>query len=90
MAGWNVHGAPKGPDSINNGIDIVKRYFVNITETSLGLKRESKLYKWQEDKEGKPVKKPVDRDNHSWDGIRYVCLSEIGDPVGKIIDIDVV
>lgn len=88
--GWNIHPAPKGPDSIKAGIDIVKRYMVNITSRSAGLDRERKFYKWAQDKEGNDLQKPVDRDNHSWDGIRYVCLSEIGEPKGKIIDVDVI
>ncbi len=89
-AGWNVHPAPKGPDSIKAGIDIVKRYPMNITKRSIGLIRESKMYKWAQDKDGKELNKPVDRDNHSWDGIRYVCLSEIGEPAGRIIDVSTV
>lgn len=88
--GWNIHPAPKGPDSIKAGIDIVKRYPVNITRRSVGLIKEAKMYKWAQDKYGNELQKPVDRYNHSWDGIRYVCLSEIGEPKGRIIDVDVV
>ncbi len=88
--GWNIHPAPKGKDSVKNGIDIGKRYWINITERSLGLIRESKLYKWQVDKNGNQLQIPVDRDNHTWDWIRYILLSEIGEPKGAIIDIDVI
>lgn len=88
--GWNIHPAPKGPDSIKNGIDIILRFVVNITKRSEGLKVERNYYKWAEDKEGNRLQKPVDSYNHSWDGIRYVCLSEIGDPVAKILDAEVI
>ncbi len=87
--GWNIQPAPKGPDSVRNGINIILRFIVNITKRSKGLLSERNLYKWAEDKEGNRLQKPVKGNDHSWDGIRYVCLAEIGDPIGKIISVDV-
>lgn len=73
---WNVQGANKGPDSINNGIDILKRYTVNMTIQSANLRKETSSYKWKVDPvTGKPTNKPVDYMNHLIDAVRYVALN---------------
>jgi len=76
--GWKVEGAKKGADSIRNGIDIMKRYNLNITEGSTNLKKEFTHYKWKESKDGKATNEPIDIWNHGIDAIRYVCLNTIG------------
>jgi len=77
--GWRVEGANKGADSITQGIDVVKRYRLNITTRSVGLREEVRNYKWQHDKKTDTYSnKPVDAFNHSLDGIRYVALNRIG------------
>lgn len=77
--GWNVHPADKGADSIKNGIDILKRYKLNITSSSTNLLKEIRSYKWAEDKEGNQVNKPVDFLNHAIDAIRYVALNKLSE-----------
>ena len=76
-AGYFVSGAQKGPDSIINSIDTLKGFKLNITNNSVGLKKEIKSYKWQVDATGKTINKPVDYLNHSIDGIRYVALNKL-------------
>ena len=76
-AGYFVSGASKGPDSILNSIDTLKGFKLNITNNSIGLKKEIKSYKWQVDQTGKTINKPVDYLNHSIDGIRYVALNKL-------------
>lgn len=76
--GWNIHPAEKGADSIRNGIDILKRYKLNITQGSHNVLKEIRSYKWAEDKDGNQINKPVDFLNHSIDGIRYVALNKLG------------
>lgn len=71
---WNIEGATKGEDSVRNGIDILKRYSINITARSTGLIKEFRNYKWAVDRDGKPLNKPIDMFNHGIDGIRYVAL----------------
>jgi phage terminase large subunit len=75
--GWNIQPAQKGPDSIKNGIDILKRYPLNITTRSVNTLRESKSYKWATDKNGNSLNKPIDFNNHAWDAIRYVALNKL-------------
>lgn len=75
--GWYVKGAKKGADSINNSIDILKRYKWNITRRSINLKKELEQYKWKVDRAGKPLNKPVDTWNHLIDPLRYVALNKL-------------
>lgn len=74
---YNIEGAQKGPDSVANGIDIIKRYKVNITENSLNLIKEQKNYKWATSRDGVATNKPIDAFNHTWDATRYAVLSGI-------------
>lgn len=75
--GWYVKGAKKGADSINNSIDILKRYKLNVTRRSINLKKELGQYKWKVDRSGKPMNQPVDTWNHLIDPLRYVALNKL-------------
>ena len=75
--GWNITGAKKSPDSINNSIDILKRYRINITRTSINLHNELSRYKWKTDGSGKSMNVPVDSWNHLVDPLRYVALNKL-------------
>jgi len=71
--GLNSKPAVKGKDSINNGIDILKRFKINVVNSS-NLKKEFRSYKWAVDKYGNSLQKPVDKFNHLLDALRYVAL----------------
>jgi len=75
--GWRVTGAKKGPDSIKNSIDILKRYRINITTRSVNLRRELGRYKWRTDHSGRAINQPVDVYNHLIDPLRYVALHKL-------------
>jgi phage terminase large subunit len=75
--GWHINGAKKGADSINNSIDILKRYRLNITRRSVNLRTELNRYKWRVDKSGKALNEPVDTWNHLIDPLRYVALNKL-------------
>jgi phage terminase large subunit len=49
--GWNIRPSLKGKDSINAGIDLLKRYKINITTDSNNAIQEFRNYKWKEDKQ---------------------------------------
>ena len=68
---FNIKPALKGPDSIKNGIDILKRYKLNITSNSSNLLKEIRTYKWAQNKDGESINKPVDFNNHAIDALRY-------------------
>ena len=71
--GLNVKPAAKGKDSINNGIDILKRYKIKVVNSS-NLRKEFRSYKWSTDKNGNSLNKPIDKFNHLLDALRYVAL----------------
>ena len=48
--GHNIHGSIKGRDSVNAGIDLLKRYKIHITSNSNNAIQEFRNYKWKEDK----------------------------------------
>ncbi len=76
--GFNVKPAVKGRDSVLNGIDLVKRYRLNVLQSSTNLQRELKHYKWKEDINGKALNVPIDRFNHCLDALRYGCVMKLG------------
>jgi phage terminase large subunit len=76
--GFNIKPTTKGKDSIINGIDILKRYKLNITKTSINVLKEFRNYQWQQTKDGDYINKPIDFYNHALDAIRYVGLMKIG------------
>lgn len=70
--GLNAKPATKGRDSILNGIDILKRFKINVVSSS-NLRREFRMYKWATDKNGNSLQKPIGAD-HLLDALRYVAL----------------
>lgn len=74
--GLYIVPSSKGADSINNGIDILKRYHINITRRSKGIIGNMQAYKWIVDRDGKVTNKPIDAFNHGIDAIRYVALKK--------------
>ncbi|WP_162303665.1 PBSX family phage terminase large subunit [Hymenobacter sediminis] len=83
-----IEGAIKGPDSVSNGLDILKRYHLNVTRRSVNLRKELSNYKYRVDRvSGKPTNEPVDAFNHCIDPVRYVALNCIGKPVAAPITV---
>lgn len=76
--GLYVEGAEKGADSIKNGIDVLKRYRLNVTRDSTNLRTELTRYIWKVDKKsGKSLNIPIDAWNHLIDPLRYVALNKL-------------
>jgi len=76
-AGFNIKPATKGPDSVLNGIDILKRHRLHVTKQSTNIIKELNGYKWVTDKDGNKLNKPIDMFNHALDAARYVALNKI-------------
>jgi phage terminase large subunit len=78
--GWNIRPSLKGKDSINAGIDLLKRYKINITTDSTNAIQEFRNYKWREDRTGKLTNIPEDKHNHIIDAVRYATYSILSRP----------
>lgn len=76
--GLNVTPAVKGNDSVNMGIDVLKRYRINVMRRAKGLTEELTQYKWIVDRDGNKTNKPIDKFNHAIDALRYVAFLRLG------------
>ena len=72
--GLNVIPALKGKDSISAGIDILRRYKIHVTRSSVGLIEELNSYKFKKDRDGKQTNEPIDKWNHAIDASRYFAV----------------
>jgi phage terminase large subunit len=78
--GHNIQPSLKGRDSINAGIDLLKRFKIHITSDSNNAIQEFRNYKWLEDRSGKLTNKPIDKNNHIVDAVRYATYSIMSRP----------
>ena len=78
--GHNIQPSLKGRDSINAGIDLLKRFKLHITSDSNNAIQEFRNYKWLEDRSGKLTNKPIDKNNHIIDAVRYATYSILSRP----------
>jgi phage terminase large subunit len=70
--------AVKGKDSVNFGIQWLQKLHIVIHHTLIDAINEFTIYKWLEDKDGNTLPKPVDKNNHIIDSIRYAMEEEMG------------
>ncbi len=78
--GHSIFPSIKGKDSINAGIDLLKRYKINVLSTSTNAIGEFRNYKWKEDKAGMLTNNPIDMHNHIIDACRYATYSLLSRP----------
>ena len=78
--GHNILPSIKGRDSVNAGIDLLKRYKIHILSSSTNAISEFRAYKWREDKSGMLVNIPEDKHNHIIDPCRYATYSILSRP----------
>ena len=78
--GHNIFPSLKGKDSVNAGIDLLKRYKLHITSDSNNAIQEFRNYKWKEDRSGKLINVPEDKNNHIIDPTRYATYSLLSRP----------
>lgn len=78
--GHNIFPSLKGRDSVNAGIDLLKRYKIHILASSENAIMEFRNYKWKEDKSGMLVNVPEDKHNHIIDPCRYATYSILSRP----------
>lgn len=71
-AGYNVHPAAK---DVSAGIDFMKRFHLRITSGSDNLRKEIRAYKFQTDRQGNVLDRPVKFMDHALDAARYGAYS---------------
>ena len=69
-------GATKGAGSINAGISLLKEFQIIVSEESKNIKREQQTYFWHQLKDETIINKPIDKNNHLMDAIRYAVYSQ--------------
>lgn len=76
--GFNgIYGVKKYPNSIVEGINMLKGFKMYVTKSSTNIIMELENYKWLENKNGDVTTMPIDKYNHSIDAIRYVALEKL-------------
>jgi phage terminase large subunit len=68
-------GAIKGQGSINAGISLIKEFEIIVSSESKNLQKEQLTYFWEELKDGTIINKPIDKNNHLMDSLRYSVYS---------------
>ena len=76
--GNQVRATIKGRDSIQAGIDVLRRYKLKIEGDH--FIQEMRNYKWTEDKTGKLTNIPIDKNNHLIDAFRYATYNVLSKP----------
>lgn len=69
--GLRVHGAQKGKDSVNNGIQFIQDFEIIIHPRCVNFLTEISNYTWEKDKLGNKLNVPIDDFNHLMDAMRY-------------------
>lgn len=77
QGGVNAIAARKGADSVLNGIIWLQGYKLVIDVKQQEFINEIQQYHWQEDKEGNVLEKPVKKNDHLMDALRYAVESRM-------------
>lgn len=76
--GHNIIAATKGADSIRQGIDLLKRYQINVIGVNLWKEVEKYAYV----KKGEEtLNEPIDKNNHAIDALRYAATYALSDNI---------
>jgi len=70
-AGFNILPCAKGPDSVRNGIKVVKSLKIHLLYDSENLINEKQTYKWRIDRDGRVLDEPIKLHDHLCDAERY-------------------
>jgi phage terminase large subunit len=74
--GMKIQGAIKGQDSIMFGIQKMQQEKFLVTDRSINLIKELRMYSWATNREGESLNKPIDDYNHAIDAVRYYFNSK--------------
>lgn len=74
-----LRAAPKGADSIRSGIQQLQEYRITVHPRCVNTVRELSAYVWEKAADGSGINRPIDRDNHLMDALRY-AMTDIQTP----------
>jgi len=74
-----IKAVAKGKGSVCDGIDVVKRHRIHITQSSADVLREIKRYQRKKDKSGNFLEDPVKYEDHAMDAMRYGVMMQYRD-----------
>lgn len=78
QAGFNIFPSEK---KVKDGIDFVKRFKIHCTNEDVNFLKEIRTYKWQNDRQGNIIDKPVKFNDHLLDALRYAVYTHLKDRV---------
>lgn len=78
--GLLAYPTSKGADSVMHGIQWLKNKRLHVHPSCKNMAHELSVYEWEKDRNGDPINKPIDRDNHCIDALRYALNKMITRP----------
>lgn len=72
---YNVKPAYK--NDMLSQIQFLQQFEIYVTTRSLNVIKESRQYKWKEDRDGNAVNEPIDAFNHAMDALRYAVFTAL-------------
>lgn len=72
---YNVKPAYK--KDLLSQIQFLQQFEIYVTSRSLNVIKESRQYRWKEDRDGNAVNEPIDAFNHAMDAIRYAVFTAL-------------
>lgn len=72
---YNVKPAYK--KDLLSQIQFLQQFEIYVTSRSLNVIKESRQYKWKEDRDGNAVNEPIDAFNHAMDALRYAVFTSL-------------
>jgi phage terminase large subunit len=72
---YNVKPAYK--KDLLSQIQLLQQFEIYVTTRSLNVIKESRQYKWKEDRDGNAVNEPIDAFNHAMDALRYAVFTAL-------------
>lgn len=75
--GIPAYAVKKGPDSVLHGVQWLRQQEIILSPACPHLKDELIRYQWQKNKSGASLSRPMDRDNHLIDAMRYALEGDM-------------
>lgn len=72
--GYYAIGAKKGPGSVTSGIKFMREMNIFVVDGGENIKFEYENYEWEVDRYDLVTEKPIKKDDHAMDAIRYVLM----------------